>query len=61
MDDSGEETELRTSMTISGGGTWNQTLECEQPIERAKIRVEMWKAPEMVRIPFDVTAGIGLR
>ena len=57
----GQEIELRRSMSMSGGGTWSQSLDCDHPIEEATLVLEYWKAPEVVRVPFDLQVGLGLR
>lgn len=61
VDASGQEIELRRSMSMSGGGTWSQSLACDRPLESATLVLEYWKAPEVVRVPFDLHVGLGLR
>jgi hypothetical protein len=57
----GAELALRPSMSLSGGGTWSQTLELELELPRAGVRVECWQDLSTVLVPFEVEAGLGLR
>lgn len=60
VDGAGAEIALDVSMTMSGGGSWQQTLESAQAVERGSLLVESWKDPEVVRVPFEVSLGLGL-
>ena len=57
----GAEEELRQSMSMSGMGTWQQTLEREAAIEKGTLQIECWSDPAKVELPFAVSAGLGLR
>lgn len=57
----GEELELRETMSMSGGGTWHQSLEVDQELSAADFLIEVWSDPRTVQVPFDVSAGLGLR
>lgn len=57
----GTELELRPSMSMSGAGTWSQTLELDRTLERAGFRVECWQDLATVEVPFEVETGLGLR
>lgn len=61
VDEAGKEIELRETMSMSGMGTWQQSLDCDAPIETAQLRVEFWKEPQVVDVPFEVRSGLGLR
>ena len=56
----GEEVELSPTMSMSGMGTWNQTLDYEAGFDQATFRVEVWQDMREVEVPFDVEAGFGL-
>jgi len=55
----GTELALNPSMSMSGMGTWQQTLDCEQELTRGRLVIESWKDPEVLRVPFDVEARLG--
>lgn len=57
----GEQIELRPSMSMSGMGTWHQTLECDGELPRGSLVVVSWDEPEIVRVPFDVEGRLGLQ
>jgi hypothetical protein len=57
----GTEIELSPSMSMSGMGSWQQTLDAETTPARARFVVEAWQDLETVELPFEVTAGMGLR
>lgn len=61
VDQQGQELELNRGWSMSGGGTWTQSLVCATAQERATLVVEYWKDPEVVRVPFDLSPGLGLR
>jgi len=61
IDPSGAEIELSESMSMSGMGTWQQSLDAATMPERAKLVLEVWQDLDTVEIPFQVEAGIGLR
>ena len=61
VDAEGAETELQTSMSMSGMGTWKQTLVHPTPLETGSLRIEYWADPGQVELPFSVSAGLGLR
>ena len=48
VDASDNEVPLQPSMSIAGGGEWQQTLECERSFEQATFLVEYWESPEVV-------------
>lgn len=52
---------LEPSMSMSGGGTWHQTLEVEEPVQRGDFVVECWQDSRTVMVPFEVSTGLGLR
>jgi len=57
----GTRVELSPSMSISGGGTWSQTLECERELESGALVIDYWESPRLAQLPFEVSAGLGLR
>lgn len=57
----GREVEASPSMSMSGMGTWQQTLELEEPVERASLRIARWADLRTIEVPFEVSAGLGLR
>jgi len=59
--DDGTEVELRPSMSMSGMGQWEQTLQLDREIEQAHFRITCWKDLQVVELPFEVSAGLGLR
>lgn len=59
--DDGREHPLDPSMSMSGMGAWQQSFEMERAIERASLRITCWKNLQVLEIPFEVQAGIGLR
>ena len=61
VDEKGEEQELRTTMSMSGGGSWNQTLEYDRAVPAAGFRVECWQDLKTVKVPFNIEVGLGLR
>ncbi len=61
IDGEGQSIELRPTMSMSGGGSWQQTLDYDRPVEVAAFVVEAWQDPELLSIPFEVSAGLGLR
>ena len=60
VDSNGEHVELSPSMTISGSGTWTQTLECERELGEGVFVVDYWDSPKIIEVPFEVSAGLGL-
>ena len=61
VDAAGNAIELSPSMSMTGMGSWSQTLDCEQELERATFELECWQDLQTVQVPFSVEAGIGLR
>jgi len=61
VDESEVETELRPTSSWNGMGTWSQTLECDVAVEDAALRLEYWFDAHVERVPFDVSAAVGLR
>jgi hypothetical protein len=59
--DDGAEVELRPSMSMSGMGTWQQTLELGGEVPRAALSIEVWQDLATDEVPFEVETGIGLR
>jgi hypothetical protein len=55
------EVELKPTMSMSGMGTWQQTLEFTSAPERASVRIRCWTDLATEEVPFAVEAGIGLR
>jgi hypothetical protein len=60
MDD-GTEVPLVPSMSMSGMGHWEQTLQLEREIEQADLRITCWKDLQVVELPFELSTGLGLR
>jgi hypothetical protein len=61
VDQDGNEIALQETMSMSGMGSWQQSLDCEKPVETAQLRIECWTEPEIVDVPFEVRTGLGLR
>lgn len=59
--DDGTVVELTPSMSMSGMGTWQQTLNYDQEVEHARLRVTRWTDLQHVKVPFEVSTGLGLR
>jgi len=57
----GRELEASPSMSMSGMGSWQQTLELEESVERASLRITRWADLRTIEVPFEVSAGLGLR
>jgi hypothetical protein len=57
----GSEVAASPSMSMSGMGSWQQTLELDEPVERASLRITRWTDLRTVEVPFEVSAGFGLR
>ncbi|MEM7309070.1 MAG: hypothetical protein AAF682_20470 [Planctomycetota bacterium] len=61
VDADGNEHELSPSMSMSGMGTWQQTLESDEELGRGTLRIECWQDMHTVEVPFEAEAGLGLR
>jgi hypothetical protein len=48
-------------MSMSGMGSWQQTLELDEPVVRASLRITRWTDLRTVEVPGEVSAGFGLR
>jgi hypothetical protein len=59
--DDGTEVPLTPSMSMSGMGQWEQTLQLDREIEQADLRITCWKDMQVVELPFELSAGLGLR
>jgi len=61
VDESGREVELHPRMSWSGMGRWSQSLEADQPLERAALRLKYWSDARSERVPFRVSAELGMQ
>jgi hypothetical protein len=59
--DDGTELSLRPSMSMSGMGRWEQTLQLEREVARADLRIACWKDLQTLEVPFELSAGLGLK
>jgi hypothetical protein len=59
--DDGTDLELTPSMSMSGMGVWQQTLDFDHEVEHARLRIERWTDLQHVKVPFEVSTGLGLR
>lgn len=59
--DDGSVVDLSPSMSMSGMGTWQQTLDFDREVEHARLRVTRWTDLQHVKVPFEVSTGLGLR
>lgn len=62
VDNAGREHALKRRMSMSGGGTWTLSFASETPLpETGLFRLEGWDKARVVRVPFALRAGFGLR
>ena len=55
----GVEHELSPTMSMSGMGSWEQTLDVETLPEHASFRVAIWQDLDVVTVPFEVETSLG--
>jgi hypothetical protein len=57
----GTEVPLSPSMSMSGMGQWQQTLNYDRELEEIALRITSWKDLRKISVPFELATGLGLR